>query len=225
MGRLTNLLWVIVAVAAFAATYNTVVTLTRDRSLYDLEYDEGDAVHVARRSVKQPDNKLSSTGNRPDRGERMIGVKPGGGGERPGGESTEATQSTEPTGSTGTTGTMKWLKAVVKRPANYSTGQKKKKRMYHTAMTCNESPYTKWQSRIMYFYYKKAQEEGGEDNEMGGFTRVLHSGRPDNLMDEIPTYVVKPLPPGADMVSWTETRYLRCLANHLVQTWRVEVYL
>eukprot|EP00959_Pyramimonas_sp_CCMP1952_P123304 2577986-Pyramimonas_sp.AAC.2 len=25
---------------------------------------------------------------------------------------------------------------------------------------------------------------------MGGFTRVLHSGRPDHLMDEIPTVVV-----------------------------------
>lgn len=29
---------------------------------------------------------------------------------------------------------------------------------------------------------------------MGGFTRVLHSGAPDDLMDEIPTFVAKPLP-------------------------------
>jgi len=29
---------------------------------------------------------------------------------------------------------------------------------------------------------------------MGGFTRILHSGRPDELMDEIPTVVVDPLP-------------------------------
>ena len=29
----------------------------------------------------------------------------------------------------------------------------------------------------------------------GGFTRVLHSGKPDDLMDEIPTFVVDPLPP------------------------------
>lgn len=30
---------------------------------------------------------------------------------------------------------------------------------------------------------------------MGGFTRLLHSGRPDEYMDEIPTIVVDPLPP------------------------------
>ncbi|CAD7698291.1 unnamed protein product, partial [Ostreobium quekettii] len=33
---------------------------------------------------------------------------------------------------------------------------------------------------------------------MGGFTRILHSGRPDDLMDEIPTYVAKPLPNEAE---------------------------
>ncbi|XP_020424963.1 heme-binding protein 2 [Prunus persica] len=33
---------------------------------------------------------------------------------------------------------------------------------------------------------------------MGGFTRILHSGNPDNLMDEIPTMVVDPLPAGLD---------------------------
>ncbi len=30
--------------------------------------------------------------------------------------------------------------------------------------------------------------------EMGGFTRLLHSGKADDLMDEIPTVVVNPLP-------------------------------
>lgn len=34
----------------------------------------------------------------------------------------------------------------------------------------------------------------GRDCQMGGFTRILHSGRPDELMDEIPTVVVDPLP-------------------------------
>ena len=29
---------------------------------------------------------------------------------------------------------------------------------------------------------------------MGGFTRILHSGKPDDLMAEIPTVVVEPLP-------------------------------
>jgi hydroxyproline O-arabinosyltransferase len=28
----------------------------------------------------------------------------------------------------------------------------------------------------------------------GGFTRVLHSGKADDLMDEIPTFVADPLP-------------------------------
>ena len=28
---------------------------------------------------------------------------------------------------------------------------------------------------------------------MGGFTRLLHSGEADELMDEIPTHVVQPL--------------------------------
>ncbi|KAJ0978781.1 hypothetical protein J5N97_014255 [Dioscorea zingiberensis] len=33
---------------------------------------------------------------------------------------------------------------------------------------------------------------------MGGFTRILHSGKPDDLMDEMPTFVVDPLPRGMD---------------------------
>ncbi|KAK4419626.1 Hydroxyproline O-arabinosyltransferase RDN2 [Sesamum alatum] len=32
----------------------------------------------------------------------------------------------------------------------------------------------------------------------GGFTRILHSGNPDNLMEEIPSIVVDPLPEGLD---------------------------
>ncbi|CAI5978610.1 unnamed protein product, partial [Closterium sp. NIES-65] len=46
----------------------------------------------------------------------------------------------------------------------------------------------------MYFYYKKWQREPGGE-EMGGFTRVLHTGKEDELMGEIPTFVVNPLPP------------------------------
>eukprot|EP00891_Asterochloris_glomerata_P005594 jgi/Astpho2/5594/e_gw1.00079.269.1_t len=33
---------------------------------------------------------------------------------------------------------------------------------------------------------------------MGGFTRILHDGHPDSLMDEIPTFVAQPLPDGID---------------------------
>jgi hypothetical protein len=29
---------------------------------------------------------------------------------------------------------------------------------------------------------------------MGGFTRLLHSGTPDDLVDEVPTFVAQPLP-------------------------------
>jgi hypothetical protein len=42
---------------------------------------------------------------------------------------------------------------------------------------------------------------------MGGFTRILHSGKPDNLMDEIPTTVVDPLPAGLDQVSFLHSSF------------------
>lgn len=70
---------------------------------------------------------------------------------------------------------------------------------YHIALTATDSPYSRWQSRIMYYWYKKKKDLPGSD--MGGFTRILHSGNPDNLMDEIPTVVVDPLPAGLDRVS------------------------
>ncbi|CAN4125044.1 unnamed protein product [Withania somnifera] len=59
---------------------------------------------------------------------------------------------------------------------------KSKKSLFHIALTATDSPYSKWQCR----------------SEMGKFTRILHSGSPDNLMDEIPTFVVDPLPEGLD---------------------------
>ena len=69
---------------------------------------------------------------------------------------------------------------------------------FHIALTATDAPYSKWQCRIMYYWYKKQKELPG--SEMGGFTRILHSGNPDNLMDEIPTMVVDPLPSGLDRV-------------------------
>ncbi|CAM6106291.1 unnamed protein product [Calypogeia fissa] len=68
------------------------------------------------------------------------------------------------------------------------------KRSYHVVVTADGSKYSQWQCRIMYYCYKKFK--GHPDSEMGGFTRLLHSGRPDDLMDEIPTFIVDPLPPG-----------------------------
>jgi hypothetical protein len=44
-----------------------------------------------------------------------------------------------------------------------------------------------------YFWYQKMKKEYPE-SAMGGFTRLLHSGKPDAWMDEIPTVVVDPLP-------------------------------
>lgn len=69
---------------------------------------------------------------------------------------------------------------------------------YHVALTATDTPYSQWQSRIMYYWYKKVKDMPGSD--MGKFTRVLHSGKPDNLMEEIPTFVVDPLPEGLDRV-------------------------
>ncbi|PHT68415.1 hypothetical protein BC332_28388 [Capsicum chinense] len=69
-------------------------------------------------------------------------------------------------------------------------------RKFHVALTATDAPYSKWQCRIMYYWYKRMKERSGSD--MGGFTRVLHSGKPDNLMEEIPTFVVDPLPAGLD---------------------------
>ncbi|GMP34061.1 hypothetical protein CsSME_00007100 [Camellia sinensis var. sinensis] len=64
-----------------------------------------------------------------------------------------------------------------------------------------DAPYSKWQCQIMYYWYKKVKAMPGSD--MGGFTRVLHSRNPDNLMEEIPTFVVDPFPDGLDWM-WFE---------------------
>lgn len=82
---------------------------------------------------------------------------------------------------------------VIKRPPRTEPSRKMP---FHVAVTATDAPYNKWQCRIMYYWYKKFKDQPG--SEMGEFTRVLHSGNPDNLMDEIPTYVVDPLPPGLD---------------------------
>ena len=50
----------------------------------------------------------------------------------------------------------------------------------------------------MYYWFKKFKD--GPNSEMGGFTRILHSGKPDKFMQEIPTFVAQPLPAGMDHV-------------------------
>ncbi|KAJ1432073.1 Hyp O-arabinosyltransferase-like protein [Sesbania bispinosa] len=67
---------------------------------------------------------------------------------------------------------------------------------FHVALTATDAAYSQWQCRIMYYWYKKVKDMPGSG--MGKFTRILHSGRKDQLMDEIPSFVVDPLPEGLD---------------------------
>lgn len=96
---------------------------------------------------------------------------------------------------------VNYVDPVVSMPEEVKSLAMAPLRPFHVALTATADPYSRWQSRIMYYWYKaiKAQSDGSA--EMGGFTRVLHTGKPDRLMDEIPTFVVDPLPPGVDRVS------------------------
>lgn len=88
---------------------------------------------------------------------------------------------------------------VVKMPKDLE-GVDKRKTLFHIALTATDGPYSQWQCRIMYYWYKKQKDLPGSD--MGRLTRILHSGKADNLMDEIPTFVVDPLPEGLDQVRY-----------------------
>ncbi len=60
--------------------------------------------------------------------------------------------------------------------------------------------------------YKKMREQY-PDSDLGGFTRLLHTGKEDALMDVIPTVVVEPEPPEKHRVRQREER--RCGAAGL----------
>ena len=75
---------------------------------------------------------------------------------------------------------------------------KKGKRLFHTAVVASDSAYNTWQCRVMYYWFKKFKDE--PNSEMGGFTRILHSDKPDKFMQEIPTFVAQPLPARMDQV-------------------------
>ncbi|KAL8159398.1 hypothetical protein V2J09_000935 [Rumex salicifolius] len=75
-------------------------------------------------------------------------------------------------------------------------GDSSTKPKFHVAVTASSRAYSRWQCRIMYYWYKKFKDASGSD--MGGFTRVLHTGEPDNMVHEIPTFVVDHLPYGLD---------------------------
>lgn len=92
---------------------------------------------------------------------------------------------------------------IIKMPLERSKGGSRKsgsKRLFHTAVTASDSVYNTWQCRVMYYWFKKFKD--GPNSEMGGFTRILHSGKPDQYMDEIPTFVAQPLPAGLDQVAF-----------------------
>ncbi|GAX78872.1 hypothetical protein CEUSTIGMA_g6311.t1 [Chlamydomonas eustigma] len=71
-------------------------------------------------------------------------------------------------------------------------------RKFHVLTTC-QGFANQWQIRIHYYWYKRQRErcEASGACDMGGFTRILHSGQPDDLMDEVPTLVVDKLPDAA----------------------------
>ena len=55
----------------------------------------------------------------------------------------------------------------------------------HTVLTSSGNAYMNWQTRIMYQTYKKHASEPGSI--LKAFTRILHRGRDDELMLEVPT--------------------------------------
>jgi hydroxyproline O-arabinosyltransferase len=108
----------------------------------------------------------------------------------------------------GRDGTRKLLYSDRDSVLSFASGSDPAKR-YHVALTATDALYSQWQSRIMHYWYREMRDRPGSD--MGGFTRVLHSGKPDELMDEIPTLVVDPLPEGQDRVRTCSTlRYVFC---------------
>lgn len=92
---------------------------------------------------------------------------------------------------------LDWFDPITRKPAKVNREQNLNVR-FHVVLTATDAAYSKWQCRIMYYWYKKVRDMPGSN--MGGFTRVLHSGIADNLMEEIPTMVVDPLPDGLDRV-------------------------
>ena len=60
---------------------------------------------------------------------------------------------------------------------------------FHALLTSQSSPYQPWQSRIMYYHWKKQKAIAGPCGDMGGFTRLCATpgGKPDGLEIEIPS--------------------------------------
>ncbi|KAL6523883.1 Hydroxyproline O-arabinosyltransferase 1 [Orobanche minor] len=101
-----------------------------------------------------------------------------------------------PSSSSSTIKPASGLDPIIQLPSSYNKPNKRRPRLFHTAVTASDSIYNTWQCRVMYYWFKKQKDK--PNAEMGGFTRILHSGQPDRFMDEIPTFVAQPLPAGMD---------------------------
>lgn len=64
---------------------------------------------------------------------------------------------------------------------------------YHVVVTADGSISHMWQAQLCYYWYNQAKRRH-PDSPMGGFTRILHSGREDDLAALIPTVIVDLLP-------------------------------
>ena len=73
-------------------------------------------------------------------------------------------------------------------------------RCLHGVMTSSGNAYMNWQSRIMYQTWQNHASQPGSI--MKAFTRVLHKGRDDELMVEIPTMRFEPIQTHCD--SWCD---------------------
>lgn len=72
-----------------------------------------------------------------------------------------------------------------------------------TNARAHANPQNKQTKRNRYKKQKhRCEKELGDRCEMGGFTRLLHSGQPDDLMDEVPTFVAQPLPESVVAHDW-----------------------
>jgi len=68
-------------------------------------------------------------------------------------------------------------------------------RSYHVVISA-QGAATHWQSRVHYYWYKKIKRQCRKEGkcDMGGFTRILHTGKADELVEEMPTFVANELP-------------------------------
>jgi hypothetical protein len=84
---------------------------------------------------------------------------------------------------------------AVKAPPAKADANCPNRRPYHTLLTGQGTTYNGWQSRIMYFHWKKQAAADGPCTDMTGFTRICASkdGLPDGLENDIPSVFLRQL--------------------------------